>query len=188
MEHNNEQDAQGTTPLPQQSRTDAPQSATGQAPLPQPSRSEHAESAPAPAAPADDSDDNVKAEIKALFQELEHKFTDLKMMSVTSADGLPIYTKVYTEYNVDKEKISALSSSLSALSKVAAKRLIGAPLVRTNIETDGGNMFLISTAYESKPCVLCLVTGPKQNLGHARYFANQLAVQLKENNRSDEEE
>jgi len=110
-----------------------------------------------------------------LFSEQTEKFFDLKVFSLTTADGFPIHCEVRQDNEVETERIAAVSSSLISLSNAAARQMIGKPLESTTIETTDGNMFLCNTTFKEKKCVLCIVTGKKENIGHARYFTQRIA-------------
>lgn len=120
----------------------------------------------------------MSTDIKSFLEETATKFTNLKLISLTTADGFPIYNDIRTHHEVDKESISAVSSSLISLSNAAAKQLIGSTLEAVTLETKEGNMFLCNTEYKGKKCVLCVATGIQNNIGHARYFTQQVAQQL----------
>lgn len=110
-----------------------------------------------------------------LFAEQAANFSDLNILSLTTSDGFPIHCEVRQDHKVEAEKVAAVSSSLISLSNAAARQMVGYPLESTTIETTNGNMFLCNTTYEAKKCVLCIVTGQKENIGHARYFTQQIA-------------
>lgn len=110
-----------------------------------------------------------------LFSVQAKKFSDLRILSLTTADGLTIHCEVRQGEEVESEKIAAVASSLISLSNAAARQMIGKPLESTTIETTGGNIFLCNTTFEEKKCVLCIVTGQKENIGHVRYFTQQIA-------------
>lgn len=114
-------------------------------------------------------------QFNAFFDKLKTKFIDLKIIALTTADGFPIYCDVQGKNQVESEKVSAVSSSLMSLSNAAAKQMVGHALESTTIETDNGNMFLCNTEVKEKKCVLCIVTGAKENIGHARYYTQQIA-------------
>lgn len=109
------------------------------------------------------------------FEKIKNKFTDLRIIALTTADGFPIYCDVEGRNPVEAEKVAAVSSSLISLSNAAAQQLIGDVLESTTIETHTGNMFICNTQVKDKKCVLCIVTGPRENIGHARYFTQQIA-------------
>lgn len=109
------------------------------------------------------------------FEKVQSKFADLKILSLTTADGFPIYCHVNNRFHVEDEKVAAVSSSLISLSNAAAQQMMGQALQSTTIETGTSNMFLCNTHYNEKKCVLCIVTGAKENIGHARYFTQQIA-------------
>ena len=115
----------------------------------------------------------MDSQLKEIFKKTEHKFSDLKMIALTTADGFPICTEA--SLTAEEEKVAALNSSLLALSHSAARQITGSHLISTNIETSKANMFLVKTTYQNQKAVLCTVTGLKQNIGHARYFTHQLA-------------
>ncbi|WP_154222638.1 roadblock/LC7 domain-containing protein [Marinicella rhabdoformis] len=109
------------------------------------------------------------------FEKVQSKFADLKILSLTTADGFSIYCHVNNRFHVEDEKVAAVSSSLISLSNAAAQQMMGHALESTTIETGTSNMFLCNTQYNDKKCVLCIVTGVKENIGHARYFTKQIA-------------
>ncbi len=114
-------------------------------------------------------------ELTPFFEKVQSKFADLKIISLTTADGFPIYCHINSRLKVEDEKVAAVSSSLISLSNAAAQQMMGQSLESTTIETGGSNMFLCNAQLKDKKCVLCIVTGPKENIGHARYFTQQIA-------------
>ena len=114
-------------------------------------------------------------ELATFFEKVKTKYADLKILSLTTADGFSVYCHVNSRLQVEDEKVAAVSSSLISLSNAAAQQMMGHALESTTIETGSSNMFLCNTQYNDKKCVLCIVTGAKENIGHARYFTQQIA-------------
>ncbi len=112
--------------------------------------------------------------LDALFKKLI-EFNDIKAVSLSTVDGFTIHAKVQGKYPIEDDKLSAVVSSLSSLSDAASQQIINAQLVNTVIETQNGDILIVKTRYKGKKMVLCIITGAKQNLGKARYYAIKLA-------------
>lgn len=118
--------------------------------------------------------------LKEVFHLMEKKIEDLKVVSLATADGFNIHTHFCRDQDFEDDKLAAVTSSLLALSNAASKQLIGSSLVSSTVETKDGDMLLVNTKYEGKDCVICFITGNKQNKGHTRYFGLKLAQLVSE--------
>lgn len=118
---------------------------------------------------------NDKEKLRKVFGQMNSKLPDIKVINLTTADGFAICSLYNENHDLEENKLSAAASSLAALSVAAAKQLIGSNFESTTIETKNGCMILVSTKYQEKKCVLCLVSGKVNTIGQVRYFAFKLA-------------
>ncbi|MCX7544841.1 roadblock/LC7 domain-containing protein [Marinicella gelatinilytica] len=118
--------------------------------------------------------------LERIFKKTAEKIEYLKLINLSTADGFEILTHNLKAEQTASDKLAATVSSLASLSNVASNQLVGDNLVITNIETAKGQMLIVNTHYQAKPCVLCLLTGDKQNIGHARYYALKVAKHISE--------
>ncbi|MCX7545136.1 roadblock/LC7 domain-containing protein [Marinicella gelatinilytica] len=114
-----------------------------------------------------------------LMSELKHKLPDIRIVHVTTADGIPVFSHYFSDNNVKQDKLAAVASSIASLSRAAAKHVLGDGFANTVIETANGIMLMVQCQYQNKSCVLCVTTGRQHNLGQVRYFAFKLAEVLK---------
>ncbi len=110
-----------------------------------------------------------------IFNQLIEKNDDIQGVSLSTVDGFTVHSVMDTKHPIEDDKLSAVVSSLASLSNAASQQVINAQLLNTVIETKNGDILIISTQYQKKPAVLCVITGSKQNLGKARYYALKLA-------------
>lgn len=117
--------------------------------------------------------------LNTVFEKVSEQLTDIKTINISSVDGFSIHS--YSKYDgeISEEQLAAVSSSISSLSNSVAKQLIKSSLVSTTIETDNGYMFLVNTEFLKKQCIICIITGNKENLAKVRYFATKLSNKLK---------
>ena len=110
-----------------------------------------------------------------VFSDIESKLKHVKVLNLTTADGFPLFTQCSDGFDLETDKLSAVTSSLTALSKAAAKQLLNSQFESTCIETDKGLLYMIQTNYQDKQCILSMLSGDKPNLAQIRYFMNKLA-------------
>lgn len=115
---------------------------------------------------------------KQLYKKLDSKLKSIKSLSLTTADGFSIFSETGDGFKVEDDKLSAVTSSLTALSNAAAKQLMKSNFQSTYIETTKGLMYMIQTRYKGKTCILCLISGENPNLGQIRFYLNNLAKYL----------
>ena len=117
----------------------------------------------------------METTFKTLYQELNTKIKSIKSLSLTTADGFTLYSETGNGFQVEEDKLSAVTSSLTALSHAAAKQLMKSNFQSTFIETSKGLMFMTQTQYRNKSCILSLISGENPNLGQIRFYVNNLA-------------
>ncbi len=116
-----------------------------------------------------------KRKLEHMFQEIININDDINAVSLCTADGFTIQSVLDGKRTIEEDKLSAVTSSLSSLSNAASQQIINAQLVNTVIETQNGDILIVRTKYSGKQAVLSVITGAKQNLGKARYYAIKLA-------------
>ncbi len=116
---------------------------------------------------------------KQIYHDLSEKVNNMKALSLTTADGFCLFCESEERFDLEEDKLSAVSSSLTALSNAAAKQLMSADFKSTFIETNKGLMYMVKAEYQGKSCILCLISGKEPNLGQIRYYVNALAKDLK---------
>ena len=120
----------------------------------------------------------MSGKFESIFKNMESKVKGIRSLNLNTSDGLPLFSHYSDEFNLDEGKVSAVTSSLTALSHAAAKQLIAAQFESTCIETNNGIMYMVKTKYQGKSCVLSLITGSNPNLGQVRFYIRKLAIYL----------
>ena len=121
---------------------------------------------------------NMTHAFTQIFKNMETKMPGLKALNVTTVDGFSLFSHSQEGFDLEVDKLSAVTSSLTALSQAASKQVIGAQFESTCIETDQGLIFMVQTRYQEKDCILSLISGDNPNLGQIRYFVLRLAKYL----------
>ena len=109
---------------------------------------------------------------------MDSKLHNIKALNLTSADGFTLFSELCNEFKFDSNKLSAVTSSITALSQAAAKQIIKSKFQSTCIETDTGVIYMVQTLYQGKKCILSLISGDDPNLGQTRYYLFKLANYL----------
>ncbi len=117
----------------------------------------------------------MEASFKKLYEKLNTKLKSIKSLSLTTSDGFTLFSENGNGFEVETDKLSAVSSSLTALSNAAAKQLMKSTFESTFIETSKGLMCMIQTKYQGKNCILSLISGANPNIGQIRFYLNELA-------------
>lgn len=121
-----------------------------------------------------------------VFNNMESKLHNIKALNLTSADGFTLFSQFSGGFKFESNKLSAVTSSITALSQAAAKQIIKSNFESTCIETDAGVIFMVQTKYGGKNCILSLISGENPNLGQIRYYLLKLAKYLETANLSAE--
>lgn len=114
-------------------------------------------------------------EIKQLIQQSIKQAEDVLAINLTTVDGFSILNYSSEGFDIESDKLSAVSSSIQSLANAVSQQLIKSKLKNTIVETEDGTLIFLNTQYKNKPCVLCFITHIRQNLAKTRYFAVQLA-------------
>jgi predicted regulator of Ras-like GTPase activity (Roadblock/LC7/MglB family) len=116
--------------------------------------------------------------LKLIFSNFIKQIGFAKAINLSTVDGFTILSHTAANYQIENDKLSAVSSSLISLSNAASKQLINSQLVNTVIETVDGTMIILKTKYKNKLCVLCVITDIELNVGKSRYFSIKLAESI----------
>lgn len=115
-------------------------------------------------------------------KELEHLFINFfkqvgygKALNLSTVDGFTVLSQTIDGYELEADKLSAVTSSLASLSNAAAQQLIQSQLLNTTIETDNGDLIILKTQYHGKSAILCVITDKQLSLGKSRYYSIKLA-------------
>lgn len=124
---------------------------------------------------------------KQLYENIDTKLHNVKALNLTTADGFTLFSELCDGFEFEPNKLSAVTSSITALSQAAAKQIIKSNFQSTCIETDLGVIFMVQTTYQDKKCILSLISGRDPNLGQIRYFLLRMAKYLETATLSAEE-
>lgn len=121
----------------------------------------------------------MSEQLNNIMKELKNKLPDIRIVHIASADGISEYSHYFTADQVKEDKLAAVASSITSLSRAASRHVLGEDFANTVIETGQGIMLLVQCEYNNRSCVLSMTAGRQHNLGQVRYFAFKLARYLK---------
>lgn len=128
----------------------------------------------------------MSSSFETIFKNLDSKLDNIKALNLTTADGFSLFSQVNGNFKIEEDKLSAVTSSLSALSQAAARQIMNEEYESTCIETGMGMMFMVQTRYQGQDCILSLISSGQPNLGQIRYYLLRLAKYLTTANLSAE--
>lgn len=112
--------------------------------------------------------------LNKLFTFVLVKNPDVKCITLSTEDGFTIACQHADDFFPEAEKMSAVTTSLAALSNSASMQMINSELIRTVIETNHGDLFIYRTTYLEKNTVMSLITARKSNHAKSRFISNDL--------------
>ncbi len=112
---------------------------------------------------------------KTIFDNMTSKLHGIKSLNLTTSDGFSLFSHYGEGFDLEQDKLSAVTSSLTALSHAAAKQIMESQYESTCIETSMGLMFMVQTRYQGKNCILSLISNEHPNLGQIRFYILRLA-------------
>lgn len=129
--------------------------------------------------------DNVPSVKKTpnLCSQIDRFFDDnfnIELVNICTTDGFNIYSIAKDTLDAEEDKIAAVSSTLCSLSYSCAEQMINGCFQATIIETETGNILIVSLRYLSFSCSLAVATNAKMSLGEARFLVNRLAKSISE--------
>lgn len=111
----------------------------------------------------------VKPELVELQQELCSKNQEISLLSLATTDGFNIKSISANALSVETDKLAAMSSSLFALSNSSSMQLMQSPSLISTIESDQGNILLMSAQYLGRESVVIMVVRSDMSLAQARF-------------------
>jgi uncharacterized protein len=102
--------------------------------------------------------------------------TGVTAVLVSTGDGYHVASKVQNSTQVSR--LSAMASSISALSAVAGEENKMGAHESITIEAADGYMILVEIAHPTTPMTLSLVANKNTVLGQALYFSKQTANEI----------
>lgn len=117
----------------------------------------------------------MSEKLSKVMTELKNKLPDIRIVHIATADGISVFSHYFTADEVKEDKLAAVASSITSLSRAASKHVLGEDFANTVIETGQGIMLLVQCEYQGRSCVLSVTAGRQHNLGQVRYFTFKLA-------------
>jgi predicted regulator of Ras-like GTPase activity (Roadblock/LC7/MglB family) len=140
---------------------------------------------PAAKTPPEHSPQLVSKELRSkasiLLKVFVEKFggVGVKNAVISTADGFDVAVEAMSEE--EGAKLSALSSSISAIGQMAVREVgAGDRHQSIAIESDGGYIFIMDINYPSCPLILSVTASKEAMLGKLIYYAKQLVVKMSE--------
>ena len=118
---------------------------------------------------------NVKAELLEEIKKLCDENREILLVSLATMDGFSIKSFASRGLNAEADKLAAMSSTISALSKSCAKQLQLDQFNTTIVEAESGNVLFIKTEYLNLQCVLTVAARTKMALATVRFKTKGLA-------------
>jgi len=117
-------------------------------------------------------DTEVLEDILKLFL---HENKDITHINFCTIDGFFLGMAEADHNAIEKDKMSAISSTLCSLSNSAVSEIIGQGLDVCSIESGGASIILVRVEYKGTECVLTVVNRDSITLGEARYKTKKLS-------------
>jgi len=121
-----------------------------------------------------------KPDLAKLLKEFCADNKEIVILSLATTDGFNIKSLAAKSLSVEPDKLAAMSSSLFALSTSSSMQLMKSESNVTTIESETGNVLLISASYLTKPCVLTMVVKAEMSLAQARFSVKRLSEKIGE--------
>lgn len=121
---------------------------------------------------------NEQADLEQLMETFLNDDSDIKQVSLCTADGFDIAHKGNGEIVVESDKLSAMSSTFCSMSQSVSELLLGKESEISSIETTDGHILFISTNYRASSCVLTVAAKGNISLGEARYKTKRLSNRI----------
>jgi len=117
----------------------------------------------------------VKAELLEGIKDLCENNKEVFLVSLCTTDGFSIKSFASKDLSAEPDKLAAMSSTIAALSDSSAKQILKDQFNITIVESNSGNMLLVSNDYLGLPCVLTVAAKTSMSLATARYKTRKLA-------------
>lgn len=118
---------------------------------------------------------NIKPQLSQFITEFCEDNKEVVLVSLCTTDGFPIKYFSTDALSAEADKLSAMSSTISALSDSSASQMNQGQCDITIIEAVYGNILFVKATYLGQVCVLTVVANIKMSLAAARYKTKKLA-------------
>ena len=102
----------------------------------------------------------------------------IDLLSISTIDGFNIHCIKSSDKHIEVDKLSAIASSVYALSAASAKEISASDLAAITVETKQGNLFILNSTFYEKAVVLTISSTNDMPLGQVRYIATRLRDEL----------
>ena len=127
-----------------------------------------------------DEQSNANPKLSAALKEVFSENPEVSLLSVATTDGFSIKAFAKKSLGVELDKMAAMSSSLYALSNSSALQLTDGEATITTIESEMGNILLMSSEFFEKQCVITMVATTDMSLAQARFYLTRLSKTISE--------
>ena len=121
------------------------------------------------------SNTSANPKLEKALKEIFSDYSEVSLISVATTDGFSIKALAKMSLGVELDKIAAMASSLNAISNSSSLQLMESDAIVTTIESDAGNILLMSSEYFGKSTVLTMVADNKLSLAQGRFLLARLA-------------
>ncbi len=118
---------------------------------------------------------NLEDEIRKVFDELSRDLKGIEGILITTVDGLPVASDIKSKE--EENRIAAMVSSLTILSRKAAPQLEVGKAQDLLIEAEEGKIFCYMVGDD---VILALITGKDVNLGMVRMKLSRIMKKLQD--------
>jgi len=105
------------------------------------------------------------------------KSSEILLLNVSTEDGFTL--SHLSEVDIEHDKVAAMTSSLSSMSKAACKMLGAEDYSISMLEADDLNLYFLKSTFKGDVCVISACAKNKLSLGQARFLLKQLNDDIK---------
>jgi len=120
----------------------------------------------------------INPKIKQLIDTYGARYDQLDLISLSTADGFPIYNYERHLNRFAADKMAAAASTLYAVSNAVAKQILSKNFQITFVETENGNIAFVALALDHKDHVLSMSGKHALNIAKLRLLLNRLAQEM----------
>ena len=106
--------------------------------------------------------------------------SDMNLIAISTTDGFSIYLRHTEAFEIEIDKLAALSSALCSLGNASAEQLIKDNFQMATVETASGNVLFLRTRLYGLSCVISMVAAVDMSLAEARFVTKRLSDAIAE--------
>lgn len=119
-----------------------------------------------------------KEDVKEIFlAELKDK-TDLKLINLSTLDGFLLHQTARSNFSIEADKVSAISSSLCSMSNSATSEFFSDNPGVINIESASGKIILMEVKLGKKDGVITVCCSDSMSLAEGRFVAKRMKEKI----------